>query len=171
MTRSPFSFKRLVLASSLAGLAVAAMAQTPPTAPPAPDAPARHAQEHARHDAHKHRASAEQRQARLKEALKITAAQEPAWNVYTASLLPPGPRDRAGRPDREALKAMTTPQRIEHLRAMQAARAAEMERRTDAVLRLYAALTPEQQKLFDERGGMGMGMGMGPHHGPRHHRG
>ncbi|WP_326535338.1 Spy/CpxP family protein refolding chaperone [Pseudorhodoferax sp.] len=159
MTRSLLSLRRFVLAGSLAGLAAAAMAQTPPAPPPAADAPARHAREHARPDPAQRQA---QREARLKQELKITAAQEPAWNVFTASMLPPAPK--ADRPDRDALRKMTTPQRIERMRAMHAERSAEMERRAEATLRLYAALTPEQQQVFDQR------MAMGPRHGP-HHRG
>jgi Spy/CpxP family protein refolding chaperone len=66
---------------------------------------------------------------------------------------------------------MTTPQRIEHMRAMHAKRSAEMERRAEATLRLYGALTPEQQQVFDQRMAMGPRHGPGgPGHGP-HHRG
>lgn len=162
MTRSLFSFKRFVLASSLAGLAAATMAQTVATPPTAADAPARHAREHHRADPAQRLA---QREARLKQELKITADQKPAWNVFTASLLPPGPK--ADRPDREALRKMTTPQRIEHMRTVHAQRAAAMESRAEATLRLYAALSPAQQQVFDER------MATGPRHGPQHphHRG
>lgn len=162
MTRSLFSFKRIVLASSLAGLAAAAMAQTPP-APPAPaEAQARHAREHARPDPAQRHA---QREARLKQALQITPAQEPAWNVFTASMLPDA--RKPARVDRQALREMTTPQRIEHMRARMAERTAAMERRAEATLRLYSALTAEQQQVFDQR------MAMGPRHGPKHehHRG
>ncbi|KQP49507.1 Spy/CpxP family protein refolding chaperone [Pseudorhodoferax sp. Leaf274] len=162
MTRSLFSLQRIVLASSLAVLGATAMAQTPPAPPPAADAPAQHAREHARPDPAKRM---ERRESRLKQDLKITAEQEPAWNVFTASMLPPGP-PQGDRPDREALRKMTTPQRIEHMRAMHAARSADMERRAEATLRLYAALTPEQQQVFDQR--MAMGPRHGPGHGPQH---
>lgn len=176
MTRSILSFKRFALATTLAGLAATAMAQTPPAAPPATDAPARHAQEHERgareqrqhrHDPAKMQAQREQRQAKLKEQLKITAAQEPAWHAFTASMLPPA--QRPAHPDREALRSMKTPERIEHMRAMQAERATDMNRRSDAVLRLYAALTPEQQQVFDQRAHAQRGDG--PHHPHQpHHR-
>jgi len=158
MTRSLFSLQRIVLAGSLAALGAAAMAQTPPAAPPPVDAPARHAREHARTDPAQRM---ERREARLKQELKLTAEQEPAWNQFTASMLPPGPPPE--RLDREAIRKMTTPQRIEHMRAMHAKRSAEMERRAEATLRLYSALTPEQQRVFDQR------MAMGPRHGPHHH--
>lgn len=166
MTRSILSFKRLVLAAGLAGLTATAMAQTPtaPAAPAVAEAPARDAKEH-RHDPAKRQAMREQRQDKFKQELQITAAQEPAWHAYTASMLPPAPK--ADRPDREALRKMTTPQRIERMRALQAERHTAMEQRAEAVLRLYGALTPEQQQRFDQRAGMGMGHG----HGPHQHRG
>lgn len=164
MIRSLSSFKRFALAASLAGLAATAMAQTPPA--PASDAPARQAKEH-RHDPAQRQAMREQRQDKLKQELQITAAQEPAWHAYTASMLPPAPK--ADRPDREALRKMTTPQRIERMRALQAERHAAMEQRAEATLRLYGALTPEQQQRFDQRTGMGPGHGpqRHPHHGPQ----
>jgi protein CpxP len=163
MTRTHFSFKRIVLASGLASLAAVALAQTPATAPVVPEPPARHAHDHARHDPAQRQA---QREARLKEALQLTAEQEPAWNQYTASLLRPAPK--AERPDPNAMRALTTPQRIERMRALQAERAAEMDRRADATLRLYAALTPQQQATFDQRSAMGLQHG--PKHGHKHHR-
>lgn len=166
MTRSLFSLRRIVLAGSLAALGAAAMAQTPPASPPPADAPARQAREHARPDPAKRM---ERREARLRQDLKITAEQEPAWNQFTASMLPPGPPPE--RPDRDAFRKMTTPQRIEQMRAMHAKRSAEMERRAEATLRLYGALTPEQQQVFDQRMAMGPRHGPGgPGHGP-HHRG
>nr|WP_145549728.1 Spy/CpxP family protein refolding chaperone [Variovorax boronicumulans] len=163
MTRSSlFSLRRIVLASSLAALGATAMAQTPPASPPPDEAPARHAGDHVRPDPAKRM---ERREARLKQELKITAEQEPAWNQFTATMLPPGPPKE--RLDREGWRKLTTPQRIERMRTMHAERSAEMERRAEATLRLYGALTPEQQKVFDER--MAMGPRHGPHHGPHQH--
>lgn len=175
MTR--ISFKHMLLSGLLAGVAATAMAQPAPAAPAAAAAPMakptkpaeRGAHHHAqRHDPAKFQARMAERQAALKSQLKITAEQEPAWNVYTASRPPAagmGPR-----PDRDALRSMTTPERIQHMRAHQAERQAEMDRRADATLRLYAALSPEQQKLFDMRSGPHEGGGRPGHgpHGPRH---
>ncbi|MFT3718715.1 Spy/CpxP family protein refolding chaperone [Pseudorhodoferax sp.] len=170
MRHPRLSFKRFVLAGAMAALAAGAIAQTPaapPAAPPAagqaPGADAQHPHQHRPRD------GGAQRLARLKEQLKITPAQEPAWNAYTASLLPPPPP--AERPPREDLRTLTTPQRIERLRALHAERTADMERRAEAVLRLYGALAPEQQQVFDRH--PGLAMGFGPMHGPRdhHHRG
>ncbi|HVR49630.1 MAG TPA: Spy/CpxP family protein refolding chaperone [Pseudorhodoferax sp.] len=158
MTRSFPSFKRIVLAGSLAGLAAAALAQAPSTSAAPPDATARQVRDAGRPDPAQRLA---QREARLKQELQITAEQEPVWNLYTASMLP-GPR--AGRMDPDTLRKLNTPQRIEHMRAMQSERAAAMERRADATLRLYGALTPQQQALFDQRTAMGP-RSPHPHHG------
>lgn len=166
MTR--ISFKHMVLSGLLAGVAVTAMAQPAPAAPA--EAPmAKPAERGAqRHDPAKFQAKMAERQAALKSQLKITAEQEPAWNVYTASRLPVA--GKGPRPDREALRSMTTPERIQQMRTHQAERQAEMDRRADATLRLYAALSPEQQKLFDTRSGPHDGGGRPGHgpHGPRH---
>lgn len=176
MSRIPFSFKHVLLAGAMTGLAATALAQTPPAAPPAGDATAPQAREH-RHqrpaDAQRQRpdpaqwaAKREQRTAQLKQELGITAEQEPAWHAFTASMLPPAP---PARPDHEALRNMTTPERIERMRTLRDARAAEMDQRAEAVLRLYAALTPEQQQKFDRR--HDAALDAGPHPGPRPHRG
>ncbi len=173
MTR--ISFKHMVLSGLLAGVAATAMAQPAPVAPAEapmvqPTKPAeRAAHPHGlRHDPAKFQAKMAERQAALKSQLKITAEQEPAWNVYTASRLPLA--GKGPRPDREALRSMTTPERIEQMRKHRAERQAEMDRRADATLRLYAALSPEQQKLFDARTGLHDGGGRPGHgpHGPRH---
>lgn len=172
MTSFKITFQRLLLAGLVAGTTATTFAQ--PAQPAQGDAPtAAHERKgpHARgqHAPGDRQAAMAKRQADLKQQLKITASQEPAWNLFTASMLPdarPGPR-----PDRNALSAMTTPQRIEHMRTMRSERDAAMDRRADATLKLYAALTPEQQKVFDTRmarqDGRHGAHGHGPHGGPR----
>ncbi|KQP12003.1 Spy/CpxP family protein refolding chaperone [Pseudorhodoferax sp. Leaf267] len=166
MTR--ISFKHMVLSGLLASVAAAAVAQPAPAA--TSNAPmAQPAERGARkpmphHDPAQMQARMAERQAALKSQLQITPAQEPAWSAFTASLQRPA---HAGpRPDRDALRSMTTPQRIELMRARHSERQAAMERRADATLRLYAALTPEQQKVFDAQRGPRDGG-----HGPRGHHG
>jgi periplasmic protein CpxP/Spy len=101
-----------------------------------------------------------QRMAELKQKLKITASQEAAWNNFTGAMQPPAGMQH---PNREAMARMTTPERIDQMQAMHAQRSAEMTRRTEAVKTFYAALTPEQRKVFDEQP-MAM-MGQGGRHG------
>jgi periplasmic protein CpxP/Spy len=108
-------------------------------------------------------------QADLKAKLQITASQEGAWTAFTASMVPPAGMQR---PDRAEFDKLTTPQRIDKMREMRTQRNAAMDKRADATKTFYAALTPEQQKVFDSnsmRGHGGKGKG-GNSHG-RHHGG
>jgi len=148
--------KRMLLAGVLAGAGFATMAQTPPPPAPAPQsgqaAPTR--MEH--HDPAKWQARMAQRRARheaeLKAKLKLTPAQEDAWTSFTAAMQPPAGMGHMGA-DRTKMRAdfarMTTPERIDRMRAMQAERAARMDKRAEATKTFYAALSPEQQKVFD----------------------
>ena len=161
--------KHLLLATVLAATSTLALAQTPP-APPAPGvtqttqaAPAdsgarqqRWAERHA------------PRQAQLKAALQLTAAQEGAWATYTAAMQPPA--QRPPRMDRAQMAQLTTPQRIDRMQAMQAERQQFMTQRMDAIKAFYAQLTPEQQKVYDQQA---MRHGKGGRHGggPGMHRG
>lgn len=89
-------------------------------------------------------------QAQLKTTLKITAAQEPAWNAYVAGT---AHTPRMGHQAKgEDWSKLTTPQRLEKMQAHKAERDAQMTKRIDAVKTFYAALTPEQQKVFDTQG-------------------
>ncbi|WP_367848279.1 Spy/CpxP family protein refolding chaperone [Rhodoferax sp. WC2427] len=154
--RTPF--KSLVLAGLLATLGATAFAAD---APPPPAAGMAH------HDPAKMQEHMQKRQAALKAQLKITPAQEAAWTTFTASMQPPahGPR-----PDKAAFEKLTTPERIDKMRAMRAERDAEMDKRADATKAFYAALTPEQQKVFDAHAMPRMHGGPGDHEG-RHHKG
>lgn len=106
-----------------------------------------------------------ERQNALKEALQLSPAQEDAWKQYLESFK--RPTSTGPRPDREALSAMTTPQRLAHMQSRMAERDAHMKRVADATLAFYNGLTPEQQKVFDEKSRLGA-----MHHGmPRGHRG
>jgi len=155
-TSLPRPFKRLMLAGVLAGLAVAAQAQ-----------PAGHGPRHdpAQMQQRMQERMAE-RQAALKAALQLTPEQETAWAAFTAGMQPPAASARPTPQDREALRQLTTPQRIERMRAERARRGLAMDQREQAVLQFYAVLTPQQQKVFDER----MPPRPGPHrHGPHGH--
>lgn len=100
--------------------------------------------------------------AALKARLQLTDAQQPAWDAFQQAMQPT-PHARL---DREGLAKLTTPERIDRMRALRAQRDAEADRRGDAVKTFYAALTPEQQKVFDAQR-----MG-GDHRGFRHgHKG
>jgi Spy/CpxP family protein refolding chaperone len=106
----------------------------------------------------------------LKGKLKITAAQEGAWTSFIAAMKPPA-RKAENRPDPAELAKLTTPERIDKMHALrvqhQAERSGAMEQREAAVKTFYAALAPEQQKVFDaEHARMGERRGHFGHGGP-----
>lgn len=94
-------------------------------------------------------------QAQLKSALKITASQEAAWNAYVAGTAPTPLANEPGMA-REDWNQLTTPQRLDKMQALRAERDAAMAKRIEAVKTFYAALTPEQQKVFDTQAHGGM---------------
>ena len=90
----------------------------------------------------------EQHLATLHDKLKLTAQQEPAWKKF-AAIKPLA--DPANRPDPDEMQKLNAPQRLEkgleHLKAMEA----KLTEHLAALKEFYAALTPEQQKIFDEQ--------------------
>ena len=136
---NPFVKRSLIVAAILAGIAgVTATAIAQGAGPQAGMQAQRMEQMHKRHAEH---------QTQLKSALKITAAQEAAWNAYAAGTAP-NPAMK-GATAHEDWSKLTTPQRMEKMQAHRAERDAVMTKRMDAVKTFYAALTPEQQKVFD----------------------
>jgi protein CpxP len=99
----------------------------------------------------------------LHTVLRLRPDQESAWQAFQAAMAPPA---RPERPPGPPPMAQTTPERLDmmgkHMAQMEAHRA-----RMDAATRaFYAALSPEQQQVFDAlerlRGPHGPGRG-----GPR----
>jgi protein CpxP len=104
----------------------------------------------------------EQRQQKLHDALKLTASQESAWKTYSAAIKP---QQRAGRVDRVSFKELNATQRAEKQLEWSKARIAHQETRLEALKTFYAALTPEQQKVMDERSTHGKRQGQHRRHG------
>jgi protein CpxP len=170
--------KHLLTAGLLAGLAASAFAQAPaPAATPGRDGQqsAHRMMDPARMQ--EHRARMEQRMAERMEffkfKLKITPAQEGAWTSWTSAMKPAA--NRPQRPDRAEFERLSTPERIDRMRAMRTARQAETDRKMDATKTFYTVLNADQKKTFDaaslkmlqHRGG-----GRGGHGGGEgHHRG
>lgn len=158
-----FPTKPLLLAALMSCASLYAAAQ--PAAPH--HGPGAH---HARMDPAKIQERIAKHRADLKARLMLAPAQEGAWNQYVAAMQPPA--DMGRRFDREQRKKMreeweklSTPERIDRRAAMRAQRDAAMARRGDAVKTFYAALSPDQQKVYDAsamRGGRGGRHGHGP---------
>lgn len=105
-----------------------------------------------RMDPAKMQAWMDKRNTELKAQLKLTPAQEGAWTAYTAAMKPPADL-LAKRPDRAELDKLSTPERIDKMKALRTQHMtdmnAAMDKRGDATKAFYATLTPEQQKVFD----------------------
>ncbi len=179
------SLNGLVLAGLLATAGASAMAEGPTTAPATPaTAASKQPGPHGGHHMMGHRDPAKmqawmaRRQAEMKAKLKITASQEGAWTSYIAAMQPPA-RMMGERPtaeQRAEFDKLTTPERIDKMRAMRTQRMAErtaaMDKRGEATKAFYAALSPEQQKVFDaEHRKMGQHDGRVHHEGGMHRRG
>jgi hypothetical protein len=167
--------RHLVTATLLAAVGLGAIAQTQ-TPPPAgtPNAP-RAAQGERRADParmEQFRARMEQRLARrmgaLKQKLQITSAQEGAWTAWTGAMKPA----QFQRPNRGEFAQLSTPERIDRMRALRTQRNAEMDKRMDATKSFYTALSADQKKVFDAEGTRFMRGGQGGKrggHGGHHH--
>lgn len=150
--------RHFILAGLLATSGASVMAQGTPGAPasgPAMSAPSGdHSGHHMnRHDPEKMQAWMAKRQAEMKTTLKITPAQEGAWTAYTTALQSTMPMMGQTSDQRAELDKLTTPQRIDKMRALRTQHMTEMaaahDKRDEATKTFYAALTPEQQALFD----------------------
>jgi protein CpxP len=111
-------------------------------------------------------AKMQKRQDALHAKLKLTAAQEPAWQTFIDQTKPPQRKMGDKRPDRAAWAKMTTPERMEKFLAGMQTREQFMTARLDAVKTFYAVLTPAQKKTFDQAHSHGP---FGGHHHRRHH--
>ena len=143
--------KPLLLASLMAASGFAALAQTTP--PAGADQPAAHhgMMHNEARDPAKMQAMMAKHHTALKEKLKLTAAQEGAWTSFTTAMKPPADMGKRRMDMRAEMDKLTTPERIDKMRAMRATRDAEMDKRADAVKTFYAVLTPEQKKVFDSQ--------------------
>lgn len=88
----------------------------------------------------------------LKAKLKITSAQEAAWSTFADSMKPLTGM-MAKHPDPSEMDKLTTPERIDKMNALHkehiAAMEAAMDKRAEATKTFYAALNPDQKKIFD----------------------
>ncbi len=144
--------KPLLLASLLAGSSLLAMAQNaPPTTGPqdGPPKAQRGMMRHEAMDPAKMQEHMAKRQAALKARLKIEASQESAWTHFTSAMKPPADMAKRRGEMRAEMQKLSTPERIDKMKSLRAERDSFMDKRADAVKTFYAALNPEQKKIFD----------------------
>ena len=88
----------------------------------------------------------------LKAKLKITPAQEPAWTAFT-NAMKPNAKMHENRPDHAELAKLTTPERIDKMKALRSQHMSDMnaamDKREEAIKTFYTTLNAEQQKVFD----------------------
>jgi protein CpxP len=159
------------------GLVAAAPLVTAQTANPAAEAPqARHAQRH-QHGDRAFRLPSERAEARLaylKTALKITDAQQAQWNAFAdvqrkhAREADQRMQERRARMEQGARPARPSAvERMEFRQKMLATQSQRLGELIEAGKPLYAALSPEQQKIADQLlapRGHGKAHGRGRHH-------
>jgi len=109
---------------------------------------------------------AEHRAKRLQELkvfLQLQSNQEADWSTFSAALQSPMNRPVPMNP--AEMKKLTTPERIDKMMTMKAARDAQINSRMTATKTFYASLNPQQQKVFDAHASKAMKRhGMTPGH-------
>lgn len=89
--------------------------------------------------------------AALRSSLHLTAGQEDAWRAYVAAATP----DQVALARRQAadrlIPQLSTPRRIALADAAMTADLADFRRRAAAINAFYARLTPDQQRIFDQK--------------------
>ncbi|WP_068876141.1 MULTISPECIES: Spy/CpxP family protein refolding chaperone [unclassified Phenylobacterium] len=150
--------RRLILGLVPAALALASFAHAQP-APPHLRGEPPSAELKARHEAMR-----KQHLEDLKTVLRLRPDQEPALAAFVEAHKPKI-HERKGPAEPTPL---TTPQRLEEMSRHEAEMRAHLDAMRQALAKFYAALSPEQQKVFDAlqrlkgpRGGTGPHMMMG----------
>jgi hypothetical protein len=93
--------------------------------------------------------SPQEQMSQLHDALRLSAAQEPAWHAYTAALAPDPAMEARRRAASDMMAKLPTPRRVDLINAEMEQDLAAMHRQGDAVKAFYAQLTPQQQSTFD----------------------
>lgn len=164
----------LLMATLIASAAVTAHAQTENAMPqPRATAPASQASDSARTDRgtgrmQRMQARVAERLAALKARLDLTPQQQDAWETFTSAMQPSSDAMKRMASMRADKDTLTTPQRIERMRALRRERNAAMDQRFDATNAFYAQLSAEQQKTFDEAAQKNRRMGRHDRHHRRH---
>ena len=163
-----------VVTMACAAFALPAFAQSTATTTPAEaiatSQPHRgqHTSEHAANHQQWQQNRLERRQqhlTQLRQKLALTPAQDKAWSDFEQAMQPQA--NSAARLDRQAMQKLSTPERIDQMRAQRTQRAAAMDARGDATKAFYAQLQPAQQQTFDQehKRGMQQRNRMGKRHG------
>lgn len=94
----------------------------------------------------------QEHETKLHDALKLTAAQEPAWKTYTDAMhqqIASMEADRKTMPARAEQEKMTAPDLLQHHLSMMQKHVVAMQAHLEATKTLYAVLTPQQQATIN----------------------
>ena len=143
------NLKPLALAALLATSALTVLAQ-PAGGPPPEGKPGMHQPDPERraHMQERMKDRAGQRAAELKASLKLSPEQEAGWNAYVQAMKPAESRPM---PKRDDDAKLSTPERLDQMRAMRQKHEAEFDKRDAATRSFYGTLNAEQKKTFDTR--------------------
>jgi len=85
----------------------------------------------------------------LHQALRLTPAQEVAWQAFAASAAPDGAEIARERSAEQLLPTLSAPRRVDLSIALARDNLQMLERRGGAMKSFYATLAPTQQAMFD----------------------
>jgi protein CpxP len=86
----------------------------------------------------------------MKSLLKITPEQESTWQAFATTMQNQYANKNSNRAERTDIPNMSTPERLDAMRAHRLERMEKADQRDNAIKSLYAALSPEQQKTMDD---------------------
>jgi Spy/CpxP family protein refolding chaperone len=114
----------------------------------------------------------QEHEAKLHDALKLTAAQEPAWKALTDNFhqqMSAMQADRKAMPSRADMEKMSAPERLENHLNMSQKHLTMMQGQLTSLKAFYAVLTPEQQVTMNAAIKKMMWHRMHQHHGGGDH--
>ena len=86
----------------------------------------------------------------LPSILQLQLSQHPAWRAYKDASAEQKADAARSASEAAQLNAMTTPERLDALRAQLQAQAQSFERQAAATQAFYAVLSPDQRRIFDD---------------------
>ena len=150
MTRST----AILLATCIGSVSLPLWAQNAPASQAPTAASSSHS--HPAHMMERRKAGQERRLKELKSKLQLSAEQESAWSAFAAAMALPAEPIQA-RPDFEQLARLSTPERLDRMKALREQRQAQinarMDQRAQAARSFYDSLQAPQKKIFDEETG------------------
>ena len=139
LPRIPMNSYRNAVQTFLLAAGVGVFAAGPVMADPGCD--------HMRGNTERHAKMMEQHHTQLHDALKLSAEQEPAWKKLMDS---EQARPAPGGGQAEDWAKLNAPERAEKMLELSKVRQVQMGEHVVALKAFYAALTPEQQKTFED---------------------